>query len=101
MKLKIGDTVRVKTYDELEEGDWDWPYQYSQGVKGKIKKIERRTNGELKIFLHFNSHEMFAVNPYNEEDDSNEQYILEENERIYFSIDEIILEKNFQSLELE
>lgn len=106
MKLKIGDTVRVKTYDELEEGDWDWPYQYSQGVKGKIKKIEKRTNGELEIFLHFNSHEMFVVNPYNEEDESdedesNEQYILEENERVSFSIDEIIIEKNFQSLELE
>jgi hypothetical protein len=33
MKIKVGDIVRVKTYDELEEsadgGDWDWPYTYS------------------------------------------------------------------------
>lgn len=103
MKLKIGDIVRVKTYEELEEengGDWDWPYAYSQGVKGKIRKIEKGANGRLKIFLRFDFHEMFIVNPCDNgcEDAT---YILEENERVSFSIDEIIFEKNLYSLELE
>lgn len=105
MKLKIGDIVRVKTYEELNDteldGDWDWPYTYSQGVKGKIRKIEKGANGRLKIFLRFNFHEMFIVNPYVDDDYGDATYILEENERVSFSIDEIIFEKKFQSLELE
>jgi hypothetical protein len=105
MKLKIGDIVRVKTYEELNDTDldwdWDWPYTYSQGVKGKIRKIEEGANGRLKIFLRFNFHEMFTVNPYVDGERGDATYILEENERVSFSIDEIIFEKNLYSLELE
>ena len=96
MKFKVGDIVKVKTYDELEEsangGDWDWPYTYSQGVKGIIRKIENKKSlinntFHKKYYLKFFPKEMFEVNPYirNYGDDEDQtEFILEENQNVPF-----------------
>lgn len=97
MNFKVGDTVRVKTYDELEEsgycGEWNWPYTYSQGVKGIIKKIENKKSLDntfrKRYYLKFSSKEMFEVNPYigeyDDHEDQNEftlKKILDRNQNV-------------------
>jgi len=99
MEFKIGDIVRVKTYDELEEsafgGDWDWPYMYSQGVKGIIRKIENKKSIDntfrKRYYLKFSSKEMFEVNPYPEygDDENQTKLILEENQNVPFEEHEL------------
>ena len=114
MKFKVGDIVKVKTYDELEEsangGDWDWPYTYSQGVKGIIRKIENKKSLDntfrKRYYLKFSSKEMFEVNPYIREygdDEDQTEFILEENQSVPFEECELILVKtnNSRMIDLE
>jgi hypothetical protein len=110
MKIKVGDIVRVKTYDELEEsadgGDWDWPYTYSQGVKGIIRKIENKKSTvdntfHKRYYLKFSFEEMFETNPAYEDDEEQMEYIFKENQEVPLEECELILKKNTKIIDLE
>jgi len=114
MKFKVGDIVKVKTYDELEEsangGDWEWPYTYSQGVKGIIRKIENKKSlvdntFRKRYYLKFFPEEMFEVNPYIRDygdDEDQTEFILEENQNVPFEECELnFVRTNIRMIALE